>query len=98
MIEQAGLVSHVGLVGAIDCVAALRGERDHPASGVFEILAPSDEPCGLESIEALRDCARRDHRLLRELAGGQFEGRARTAQGGENIELALAEAMLAVER
>jgi probable blue pigment (indigoidine) exporter len=56
-----------------------------------------DESGPLEPVDAFAHRARRDHGVLRELAGCPLEGFAGAAQGGQHVELPLGEAVFAID-
>lgn len=59
---------------------------------------PDDEPFALESIKALREAARRDHRRAREFRRLPCIRLARPSESAQHIEFALSQSMLSVHR
>lgn len=96
-VEQATLIAHVLREGLVDQLASRPGERDHPPSAVGGRTAAGDQTVAFQPVDALGHGAGGDHGVRRQLAGGAFERRSRTAQRGEHIELPLAQAVPPVD-
>ena len=83
--ERLLLLDEVGHRRVDDVAARRRQAHEHPAP-VARVGAPVDEPAALEPVDAVGHRARRDERLLDELAGRELIGLACAAQGREHVE------------
>ena len=72
------------------------GERDDPAAAVARAALAGDQAGAFEPVDALGHGARGDHGVRGQLAGRAFVGRSGAPEGGEYVEVSLAQPVLAV--
>src|SRR5690606_38541300 len=82
--------------GRIDELPPAVGEADPPAASVGRVGRARHESRGLVAVDALGYGTRGYHRVPRELAGRKLEGSTRATQRREHVEVALAQAVLAI--
>lgn len=81
----------------VDHVPPFSRQGHHAPAPIIRRCPARDQPRTLEAVDAFAHCTRRDHGVLRELAGGPFEGFTGAAQGSQHVELPLGEAVLAID-
>lgn len=97
LIEQASFVAHVLGERSVDQITTFRRQRDHATTSVAFADPAGDETRAYQPIYALGHGASGDHGEVGQLAGRAFEGFAGTPQRREHVEVALAEAMPAID-